>query len=122
MRIVLNVFIAAEVARQLFHPAIHQDVVDEGAHQLLVRVDLIQIPRLCRTIDHAVAAWVRTRRLLKIVPMLDDLAVLEAEDVEANLRTEEVVVGMRENVITVFEHPRRVHARRAFGQGRKERA
>ena len=122
MRIVLNVFIAVEVARQLFHAAIHQDVIDEGPHQFLVRVGLIQISRFCRTFDHAVAAWVRTCRLLKIVPMLHDLAVFEAEDVEADLRTEEVVVGMRENEITVFEHTRCVHARRAFGQGRQQPA
>src|ERR1700730_4958095 len=122
LRIVLNVFIVVEVPRQLFHPAIHQDVIDEGAHQLLVRVGLIQISRFCRTIDHAVAAWVRTCRLLKIVPMLHDLAVLEAEDVEADLRTEEVVVGMREDVITIFEHTRCVHAPPSLQAGPMQRA
>ena len=47
--------------------------------------------------------------------MLDDLAVLEAEDVKADLGAEEVVVGMREDEVAVLEDANRVHLRRILG-------
>jgi hypothetical protein len=46
--------------------------------------------------------------------MLHDLAALEAEDVEADLGAEEIVVGVGEDEVTVLEDARRAHPSRAF--------
>ena len=54
--------------------------------------------------------------------MLDDLVVLEAKDVEADLGAEEVVVGLREHEVAVGEDAHRVHPRRALGQLGQHRA
>src|SRR5262249_55053965 len=58
----------------------------------------------------------RARRYLKIVPMLDDLAVFETKQVKANLRSEKIVLRVREDEVFVSERSHHVHARRAGWQ------
>lgn len=53
--------------------------------------------------------------------MIDDLAILESEDIEAHLGAEDVVVGMREDQITVLEDPHRIDLRRTLGKLLQER-
>ncbi len=48
--------------------------------------------------------------------MLDDLAVLEPEDVEPNLRTEEVVFGVRDDEVAILKRAHGVDACRALRQ------
>jgi len=115
---VLVVVVAVEVTRKALHAAVHQNVVDECCNQILVDLRLAKVLRHRRPVDHRASARVgRVRRLLQVVPVLDDLAILEPENVEADLRAKEVVVGVRENEIAVSEHPYRVHLRRALWQG-----
>ena len=49
--------------------------------------------------------------------MLHDLTVLEAEDVEADLGAEEVIVRVGEDVVSILEGAHSVHAGGTCGQG-----
>jgi hypothetical protein len=52
------------------------------------------------------------RHLGDVIPVLDNFAVLQAEDVEGNLRPEEFVLGGREDEVAVAEGPHGAHLRR----------
>ena len=106
------IVIAVEVACEGLHAPIGEDVVDEGRHKRLVVQGPVEVDRFRRPVDHRPAAGIWRRRLLQVVPVLDDPAVLEAEDIEADPRAEEVVVGVREDKVAVFEHADRIHPRR----------
>jgi hypothetical protein len=61
-----------------------------------------QTPRWA--VDHRVSAGAGFGRgFLQVVPVLDDQAIFEAKDVEANLWPEEVVLGVSEDVIAIFK-------------------
>ena len=48
---------------------------------------------------------------LQVVPVLDDQAVFEAKDVEANFWPEEVVLGVSEDVVPIFKDADRIDGR-----------
>ncbi|MFY0573855.1 hypothetical protein ACN28S_05315 [Cystobacter fuscus] len=119
----LEVAVSVEVARELLHPAVDEDVVHEARHELLVGLGLVEVVGPGGAVEHRVAARVGAGwLLLEVVPVLHDLPVLEAEDVETNLGSEEVVVGVGEDEIAVLEHPRGVHPGRVLGECPQERA
>ena len=48
---------------------------------------------------------------LQVVPVLDDQAVFEAKDVEANFWPEEVVLGVCEDIVPIFKDADRIDGR-----------
>ena len=100
--VVLDVVVTIEVASQLLHPPVDEIVVNKLAHQGLVLLGLAQVSHIGWPINQGLAAWVRARYFLQVVPTLDNLPVLEAEDIEANLWAEEVVIGMGEDIVAVL--------------------
>jgi hypothetical protein len=117
---VLNVPITVAVARELVHLPVYENISDEAFNQRLVGLGLIKVAGLNGAIDHAAAAGVRAGRLLQIVPMLDDLSVLESEDVEADSWPEDVVLRVGEDVVAILKDPDSVDAR-ALGDGFQQR-
>src|SRR5271165_2821316 len=51
------------------------------------------------------------RGLLQIIPMLDDQGIFIAEDVEANFWSEEVVLGVSEDIVPIFKYTDRIDGR-----------
>ena len=103
--VVLDVVVAVEIPGQPVQLPVHQDVVHEPADQLLVRRRLVAVLHIHWPVGHGVLAEVWPfRGVLQVVPMLHDLAVLEPEHVEPDLRPEEVVLGVGEHEVPVLEH------------------
>ena len=116
LRVVLDVIIAIEVACEFFHPTVHEYVLYKRSYERLVDVCLVQIHSLGRAINHGVAARVWFGwGLLQVIPVFDDEAVLEAENIEADLGAEKVIVGVRENKVTLLKHSHRVRPGAALG-------
>src|SRR6202158_2928386 len=110
-RVVLNVVVAFEVAREQLHPAIDEDVVHKPAHEGFVRISAVEIRRRRWPVNHRVAAWIRAGCLLEIVPVLDNQTAFKPKDVEADLRPEEVGFAMRDDEVAIFEGPYGVDSR-----------
>jgi hypothetical protein len=84
---------------------LYEDVLDEVSHELLVGLRLVHVHQVGRAVRHRVPVWVRLGRLLlEIVPMLNDLPVLETENVEADFGTG-VVVSVGEHEVAVLKDP-----------------
>jgi hypothetical protein len=78
-------------------------------------LDLVLVFHFGRPVGHGMLARVRRfGRLLQVVPVLNDFSVLEAEHVETDLRTEEIVFGVREDEIAVLENAHRFRLGGAF--------
>ena len=107
--VVLDVVVTVEVARELLGGVALQDVRDELSDELLIGFGLVEVLDLGRTVDYRVTAGVsRGRLFLQIVPVLYDLLILEAEDVEADLGAEEVVVRVGDDEVTILQDAYRI--------------
>ena len=101
--IVLNVCDPVEVARKGLATACEK-VVHVALHERLVGTCLVKIRHFGGAVNHAVSAGAGFRcGLLQVVPVLDDHAVFEAKDVEADFWPEEVVLGVSEDVVAIFK-------------------
>src|SRR5208282_4038459 len=109
--IVLNVFDSVEVAGKGLATACEK-VVHVALHEGLIRISLVQIGGNCRSVDHGVSAGAAFRcGFLQVVPVLDDQAVFEAKDVEANFWSEEVVLRVSEDIVPIFKDADRIDGR-----------
>src|SRR5580700_6753423 len=109
--IVLNVCDSVEVARKGLATACEK-VVHVALHERLIRLCLVQIRHRGGAVDHRVTTRAEFgRRLLQIVPMLDDQTIFEAKDVEADAWPEEVVFRVSEDIIAVFKDADRMDGR-----------
>src|SRR5258705_3249585 len=111
MRVVLNVVVAIEVAREQLHPAIDEDVVHKPAHEGFVRLSAVEIRRRRWPVNHRVAAWIRAGGLLEIVPVLDNQTVFKSKDVESSIWAEEVVRAMCDDDVASPKHSYTVDSR-----------
>src|ERR1700733_5313476 len=101
--IVLNVCDSVEVARKGLATACEK-VVHVALHDRLIRLCLVEIRHRGGAVDHRVATGAEFGcGFLQVVPVLDDQAVFEAKDVEANFWPEEVVFSVSEDIIAVFK-------------------
>ena len=115
--VMLHVVVAVVVLGQFLHSAVDQNVIDKGAYQRFVVGRLGQIRHLDGAVEHGATTRIRgCGFFLQIVPVLDDLTVLESEDVEADFRAKEVVVGVREHQIAVLKDADRIDFGRSFGE------
>ena len=110
-RVVLDVLGSVEVAREGL-PTPCEKVLHVALHERLVGACLVEIRRLGGAVDHSVSAGAGFGRgLLQIIPMLDDQAVFEPEDVESDAWSEEIVLRVSEDIIAIFEDADRIDGR-----------
>jgi len=110
-RVVLDVLGSVEVAREGL-PTPCEKVLHVALHKRLIGLRLVQIGGDCGTVDHRVSARAGFgRRLLQIIPMLDDQAIFESEDVESDAWSEEVVLRVSEDIIAIFKDADRIDGR-----------
>lgn len=108
--VVLDVVVAVEVGGELLRMLAHQDILHEILGQSLVLGSLVDVLDFGGAVQHGVTGRVgRLRRLLQVVPVLHDFTVFEAENIEADLGAEEVVVGVGDDVVAILEHAYGVH-------------
>src|SRR5271155_3739349 len=109
--VVLNVLGSVEVPREGL-PTPCEKVLHIALHERIIGLRLIQIGGDCGTVDHRVSARAGFgRRLLQIIPMLDDQAIFEPEDVESDAWSEEVVLRVSEDIIAIFKDADRIDGR-----------
>ena len=111
-------FAADDEIRDAGEVALDQDRLRELGHQGFVGVRPVEVGDLRRTIGHRPARGVGRRRRLEVVPVLDDLAVRHAEDVEAHERRgaedlRVLVRAVQDHEIAVREHAMGRHAKAA---------
>lgn len=103
-RVVLDVRVPFEERRQSFRMLTHQHGGREIPDTRLVLCSLIEVTDLRRTIGHAMSVPGLSRRLLQVVPVLDNPAVFEPEDVEPRLvLSGEEILRMKDNILAVAE-------------------
>src|SRR5580658_5030027 len=113
-RVVLDVLGSVEVAREGL-PTPCEKVPHVALHKRLIGLRLVQIGGDCGTVDHRVSARAGFGRgLLQIIPMLDDQAIFEPEDVESDAWPEEVILRVSEDIIAIFKDADRIDGR--FGR------
>ena len=111
LRVVLNVVIAVEIVGQVLRVLAHQHVVYEAAYKFFVRLGLVQVSDLGRTVNQRVSARISFLGSgHEVVPVLHNFAVLKTEDVKTDFRTEEIVVGLSHYIIAVLKDTYGVHA------------
>ncbi len=102
-RVVLDVLRSVEVAREGL-PTPCEKVLHVALHKRFIRLRLVQFGGDCGTVDHRMSARAGFGRgLLQIIPMLDDQAIFEPEDVESDAWSEEVVLRVSEDIIAIFK-------------------
>jgi len=110
-RVVLDVLGSVEVAREGL-PTPCEKVLHVAMHKRLIGLRLVQIGGDCGTVDHRVPAGARFGRgLLQIIPMLDDQAIFEPEDVESDAWSEEVVLRVSKDIIAILKDADRIDGR-----------
>ncbi len=118
--IVLDVVDAVKIVGE-FISAAGEEVVHIALHESFVGLGFVEVGGCGGAVDHGVAAWAGSAwSLLEVVPVLDGLAVFEAEDVEADLGAEEVVLGVEEDEIAILEDANGVDPGGAFGESLKD--
>ena len=102
---------SVEVAREGLATACEK-VLHVALHERLICIGLVQIGGDRGTVDHRVPAGAGFGRgLLQIIPMLDDQAIFEAEDVESDAWSEEVVLRVSEDIVAIFKDADRIDGR-----------
>ena len=110
-RVVLDVLGSVEVAREGL-PTPCEKILHVALHKRPIGLRLVQIGGDCGTVDHRVSARAGFGRgLLQIIPMLDDQAIFEPEDVESDAWSEEVVLRVSEDIIAIFKDADRIDGR-----------
>ena len=101
--VVLNVPGSVEVARKGLATTCEK-VLHVALHERLIGFGLIEIGGGGGTVNHRVSAGAGfDRGLLQVVPVLDDQAIFEAENVESDAWTKEVVLGVGEDTIAILK-------------------
>src|SRR5271168_982116 len=110
-RVVLDVLGSVEVPREGL-PTACEKVIHVALHERLICIGLVQIGGDRGTVDHRVSARAGFGRgLLQIIPMLDDQAIFEPEDVESDAWSEEVVLRVSDDIIAIFKDADRIDGR-----------
>jgi hypothetical protein len=95
--------VSIEEAAHLFELALQEDALVEILNDRLVLFRKLEIFGFGRPVGRGMATCVRRRRRGGVVPVLDDLAIFELEDIEKHRGPEHVSFGVSENVLSVLE-------------------
>lgn len=102
--VVLDIVVAVKIRSEFFGCLSHENVSNELLNEGFVCGCLVEVFHVLRSVDHRVSAGICGSGCFdKVVPVFDNPTIFEAEDVETNLRTEEIVVGVREDEVAVLE-------------------
>jgi hypothetical protein len=109
--IVLDILDSVEIGGKAFATAA-EEVVHVTLHQGLVCLGLVKPRGGGGAIDHAMPAGTGLGGgLLQVVPVLDDQALFKAKDVEADLRTEEIILRVGKDKVAILKDTDRVDLR-----------